>query len=205
MLTEIIKNPLETPNGYTNPIKGIALRGPLSQFFSALYLKPLDDALSKMEVTYCRYQDDILVLCKTKRQLNRCKRRMMTILQERRLTLSRKKSRMGTIKHGFHFLGVHYLPTQPEDHTIQQHDSFNLKVQPRRAQLLSDRRGVSSFQAQSLRLLCNCFLMRGHCVKHASKSNAWSPMGYLPKRSEFICLAGYNGGQKQTILGPDRI
>ena len=77
------------------PIHGIALRGPLSQFFSAIYLKPLDDAFDNMNVTYLRYQDDILILCQTKRQLNRCKRRMMEILNERRLGLSRKKSLMG--------------------------------------------------------------------------------------------------------------
>jgi RNA-directed DNA polymerase len=45
MLEQIITNPIETPRGYKNPDTGIALRGPLSQFFSAIYLKPLDDAL----------------------------------------------------------------------------------------------------------------------------------------------------------------
>jgi retron-type reverse transcriptase len=58
MLINIIKNPIETHRGYKNADSGIALRGPLSQFFSGLYLRPLDDALSKMEVTYLRYQDD---------------------------------------------------------------------------------------------------------------------------------------------------
>lgn len=46
------------------------LRGPLSQFLSGIFLKPLDDAFNNMDVTYLRYQDDILILCKTKRQLN---------------------------------------------------------------------------------------------------------------------------------------
>ena len=95
MLTNIIKNPIETARGCKNADHGIALRGPLSQFFSGLYLKRLDDVISKMEVTYTRYQDDILVLCKTKRQLNRCWRTMLDVLHERQLTLSRKKTRMG--------------------------------------------------------------------------------------------------------------
>lgn len=58
MLENIIRNLIETARGYKNPGHGIALRGPLSQFFSGIYLKPLDDALSKMDVTYLRYQDD---------------------------------------------------------------------------------------------------------------------------------------------------
>ena len=75
MLTNIVTNPIDTPRGYKNPSHGIALRGPLSQFFSAIYLKPLDDAFSGMDVAYFRFQDDVLVLCKTKRQLNRARRR----------------------------------------------------------------------------------------------------------------------------------
>ena len=117
MLENIITNPVDTPQGYKNPSHGIALRGPLSQFFSGIYLKPLDDAFNNMDVTYLRYQDDIIILCKTKRQLNRSRRRMMEILQERRLKLSRKKSRIGSIQDGFHFLGIDYSPTQTEDNT----------------------------------------------------------------------------------------
>lgn len=121
MLENIITNPIETPRGYKNPDQGIALRGPLSQFFSGIYLKPLDDAFNRSDVTYLRYQDDIIILCKTKRQMNRCRRRMMDVLHERHLSLSRKKSRMGCIKNGFHFLGIYYPPTQPEGNTEVMH------------------------------------------------------------------------------------
>ncbi len=115
MLEQIIINPIETPRGYKNADHGIALRGPLSQFFSGIYLKPLDDAFNEMDVTYLRYQDDVLILCHTQRQLNRCKRQMMAVLKERRLSLSRKKTRIGRIDRGFHFLGIHYPGTQTPD------------------------------------------------------------------------------------------
>ena len=118
MLSNIIKNLIDTPYGYKNPDFGIALRGPLSQFFSGIYLKPLDDAFNNMDVTYLRFQDDVLILCKTKRQLNRCKRKMMEVLNERHLRLSKRKTRMGEIeKSGFHFLGIEYPPTQIEGNT----------------------------------------------------------------------------------------
>ena len=103
MLEQIITNPIETPRGYKNARSGIALRGPLSQFFSAISLKPLDDAFNAMDLTYIRYQDDLIILCKTQRQLNRCRRRLMEVLQERQLKLSKKKSRIGCISKGFHF------------------------------------------------------------------------------------------------------
>lgn len=122
MLENIVRNPIETPRGYKNSDNGIALRGPLSQFFSGLYLKPLDDAFNAMDVVYLRYQDDVIVLCKTKRQLERCKRRLMSILRERHLQLSRKKTRIGTIDSGFHFLGIQYLETQPPNNTCVPQD-----------------------------------------------------------------------------------
>lgn len=122
MLANIITNAIETPRGYKNPDTGIALRGPLSQFFSALYLKPLDDAFDNHQhVDYFRYQDDILILCQTERSLARCKRKMLDILGGRRLSLSRKKTLIGRIDKGFHFLGIHYLGTQPSNNTNVQH------------------------------------------------------------------------------------
>lgn len=137
MLESIITNPIDAPRGYKNPINGIALRGPLSQFFSGIYLKPLDDAFDQMNVTYLRYQDDILILCKTKRQMNRCRRRMMEVLHERGLSLSRKKSRIGSIKNGFHFLGINYSLTQPENNTKVTHAND--------VQYLNDMGGVETY------------------------------------------------------------
>lgn len=119
MLKEVIINPIETPRGYKNADHGIALRGPLSQFFSGIYLKPLDQAFDGMDVSYLRYQDDVLILCQTKRQLERCKQRMNEVLKERRLQLSRKKTRMGSIEKGFHFLGIYYPGTQTQDNTTE--------------------------------------------------------------------------------------
>jgi RNA-directed DNA polymerase len=152
MLSNIITNPIDTPFGFKNPGRGIALRGPLSQLFSALYLKPLDDAFDAMDVTYVRYQDDYLILCKTKRQLNRCRRRMMNVLAERKLTLSRKKSRIGCIDAGFHFLGVYYPGTQPRDNinipTVTDKPQANCHVQT-----LITRGGVVQFLVHQNRQL----------------------------------------------------
>jgi len=144
MLENIITNPIDTPRGYKNPSRGIALRGPLSQFFSALYLKPLDDALSSMDIVYLRFQDDVLVLCKSKRQLMRCRRRMMKVLHERQLTLSRKKSRMGSIDSGFHFLGINYPGTQTSDNNHMTHANDDSIAPPTAVRYLDEYEGGGS-------------------------------------------------------------
>jgi RNA-directed DNA polymerase len=119
MLEEIIKNPIETANGYQNPDHGIALRGPLSSFFSGVFLKSVDDAFLKMNVDYIRFQDDILILCKTKRSLKRATQRLMNQLKVKQLTLSTKKTKIGPIESGFHFLGIQYLGTQAPNYTTK--------------------------------------------------------------------------------------
>ncbi len=90
-----------------------------------------------MDVTYLRYQDDIIILCQTKRQFEGCKQRLMHILDERRLRLSRKKIRIGAIDKGFHFLGINYLETQPLDRTRVTQISIGPDNQERHEQFLS--------------------------------------------------------------------
>jgi RNA-directed DNA polymerase len=51
MLERVITNIIDTPRGYRNTGFGVAFRGPLSQLFSAIYLKPLDAAFDSMDVT----------------------------------------------------------------------------------------------------------------------------------------------------------
>src|SRR3990167_7598272 len=55
MLKNIIKNPIDSLYGYKNPDHGIALRGPLSQFLSGIYLKPLDDAFNNADAITRRF------------------------------------------------------------------------------------------------------------------------------------------------------
>ena len=53
--------------------------------------KQLDDAFAATDVNYLRYQDDVLLLCKSIRQANGCKQRMVAVFKERRLRISYKK------------------------------------------------------------------------------------------------------------------
>lgn len=196
MLENIIKNPIETPRGYKNPDYGIALRGPLSQFFSALYLKPLDDAFDTMDVTYLRYQDDIIILCQTKRQLERSKQRLMDVLHERRLRLSRKKTRIGTTDKGFHFLGINYLETQPLDGTNVTQISLD-PVTPKQTEQFLNSMGGGTVRLQLvIRNLCMkiSFRMRERYEMHASKLSKWLLMESLSAESRVTCVVGARGG-----------
>lgn len=117
LLKQVIKTPIKTRKGFINPNRGIALRSPLSGFFSGLYLKAIDDCFTSCEVDYFRYQDDLLILCYSHRSFKRCQARLLRLLKEKRLSLSAKKTKMGKIEQGFHYLGIDYLWTQTMNNT----------------------------------------------------------------------------------------
>jgi RNA-directed DNA polymerase len=92
---------------------GIPRRSSLSPFFGALYLSVLDKYFEKAhEIYYVRYMDDWVILCETKRQYVRAKKKMRRILNALKLKLSPHKTKMGALTKGFHFLGVDFALSQ---------------------------------------------------------------------------------------------
>lgn len=95
------------------PRYGIPRRSSLSPFFGALYLSELDSYFEKAQgVYYVRFMDDWIILCETKRQYLRAKKKMQIILGKLRLKLSPHKTKMGALNKGFHFLGVDFALSQ---------------------------------------------------------------------------------------------
>ncbi|NCT57270.1 MAG: hypothetical protein GW760_06135 [Legionella sp.] len=87
--------------------RGIPMGCPLSPLMSALYLKPLDDALCKHGF-YVRFMDDWVIMVKTKHQLRKVIRLTHQILDKLKLKMHPDKTFLGCIKKGFDFLGVHF-------------------------------------------------------------------------------------------------
>ena len=98
-------------------------------------MKPLDQAFEhRVGLFYCRYNDDILIVCSTKRQYARAKRRLKTIVHSLTLTLASKKTIMGRAHKGFHFLGVQYDVAQTTAWPKKKEcamDSIQVSLHPR--------------------------------------------------------------------------
>ena len=56
---------------YTAVTQGISAGCPLSPLMGALYLKPLDDQMERLDLPYLRYMDDWVILAKTRWALRR--------------------------------------------------------------------------------------------------------------------------------------
>ena len=74
-----------------------------------MYLSELDRAFeNKKNFFYLRYQDDIIVLCKSKRQLHYLKRRLKQLFTQLKLRYARNKTKIGPLNRGFHMLGIDF-------------------------------------------------------------------------------------------------
>jgi len=94
---------------------------------------------------------------------------MMEILYERGLSLSRKKTRMGYINSGFHYLGIHYLPTQPEGYTYETHANDDSIAPSAVHNLYVNGGGVAQLLIVNCMSLYAWFRMHEHSVKHANR------------------------------------
>lgn len=110
---------------------------------------------------------------------------------------------MGSTEKGFHFLGINYSGTQPQDNiTVTQANvsSANL-CEYAHSLILVGRKTHSS--KHCLRQIAS-FRIRKRCVKHASRSIKWSKMRSLLAASHDTCIVGARGGYVQQKTGDTR-
>jgi len=113
-LSDTVNIPVLNNAAITLPSTGIARRNSLSPFYGALYLSPVDKYFEKIKgIFYVRYMDDFVILTKTKKQFCRAKKQLKKILNSLKLKYSRKKTKMGILTKGFHFLGVNFKISAP--------------------------------------------------------------------------------------------
>ncbi len=143
ILCESIDAPIDRGGWFEHPQTGILVRSALSSFFAALYLKPLDRCFENREdLFYCRYNDDIVILCQTKRQYTKAKRRLKDTFNRLKLSIAPKKTRMGSVNKGFHFLGIQFTvarTTANSDHHEQPQSSVKVTLHPRSIQRSIDK------------------------------------------------------------------
>jgi RNA-directed DNA polymerase len=64
-----------------------------------------------MDVFYCRYVADIVVLAKSQHQFAKAKKRLFKVLRQLKFEVSPQKTKMGKLS-GFHFLGATFEVSQ---------------------------------------------------------------------------------------------
>ncbi len=142
---QVVRIPVIDNAEIHHPDKGIPVRSSLSNFFGALYLSPLDKAFEKIEgVAYFRYQDDFLILTKTRKQFRRAQRVVFDGLRALKLKLSHSKSKISPLN-TFHFLGVQFTVSVSQNAELKTRVSRQLH--PRTCQRALDKIKLSYVNA----------------------------------------------------------
>ena len=88
--------------------RGISRGCPLSPLMSAFFLHVLDKPITKQDVFYRRYMDDIIVLTPTRWWLRRAVKLLNALFKTLQLEKHPDKIFIGQIDRGFDFLGYHF-------------------------------------------------------------------------------------------------
>ena len=93
--------------------RGIPIGNQTSQFFSNVYLDPLDHFVKDLLgiAGYVRYVDDFLVFSDDKQQLAEVREQIRVLMVSLRLRLHPKKNVIAPVKNGVRFLGYRVFPT----------------------------------------------------------------------------------------------
>lgn len=91
------------------PEEGIPQGSSLGPLLANVYLHSVDEVLVREGYEVTRYADDLVILCKTKRDAEWALRRLSKEMTSRGLTLHPGKTRVANVfKNGFEFLGYHF-------------------------------------------------------------------------------------------------
>ena len=95
---------------YQDISRGIPRGSSLSPLLGAFYLMELDQKMTKLDVKYFRYMDDILILASTRWKLKKAIRVLNQTFNELKLEKHPDKTLIGRTERGFDFLGYSFKP-----------------------------------------------------------------------------------------------
>ncbi len=95
---------------YQDIKRGIPRGASLSPLLGAFYRLDLDRRMERLDVTYLRYMDDVLILAPTRCKLKKAIRVLNKTFNELKLHKHPDKTAMGRVEKGFDFLGYHFSP-----------------------------------------------------------------------------------------------
>ena len=82
--------------------------GVISPLLSNIYLTPFDRALHAAGYAHVRYADDVLILCRTREEVEAALQVADDLLSRMKLRLSLEKTLISSFQEGFDFLGFHF-------------------------------------------------------------------------------------------------
>ena len=122
-LQRSIEVPIDQGGILISPNRGMPRKSSLSSYLAARYIKSLDQHFEhRKDIFYARYNDDIIILCQSKRQFAKAKHKLN--IGSVTINHSTTKTWMGAIQKGFHFLGSVTTTSYVEYHVFRKMAEF---------------------------------------------------------------------------------
>jgi group II intron reverse transcriptase/maturase/CRISPR-associated endonuclease Cas1 len=93
---------------YSSHELGIHQGDILSPLLSNIYLNEMDKFLESKDISFVRYGDDFVILCKSKNKIYKIERELKKFIKTLKLSLNSQKTSITHISNGFDFLGVEF-------------------------------------------------------------------------------------------------
>ena len=139
---QFLKRCVEWGELYQDIERGIPKGASLSPLLGAFYLLDLDRKMARLDVTYMRYMDDILIHAKTRWKLKKAIKALNHTFDELKLEKHPEKTVIGRIEKGFDFLGYHII--SPEGLSLAKKTVENFIERATRLSEQEPEGGVSS-------------------------------------------------------------
>ena len=163
-IMDIIKDYISIPDSEQNG-KGIVAGGALSTLLGAVYLFPLDSAMNhlyiKGHIFYLRYQDDIVILAKTRWKLRQAMKLLFESLDMLQLKIHKKeKFFLGKASRGFSFLGYFFKPNRKPRPSRESLNRFVRNVKQLLEQIQSVKNGEDVMTPPGPNITAHSFMNR---------------------------------------------
>ncbi len=90
--------------------KGLPIGNITSQLFANYYLNDIDHMIKSRHKSYARYVDDMVVIDRSKAELEETRAMISAMLSENNMRLNERKSTISDAKYGVSFLGIRIKP-----------------------------------------------------------------------------------------------
>ena len=161
---------------------GLNIGSELPQILAMYYLSKMDNYIKCHcgVKYYCRYADDIIIIAKTKEELQLLLDEIITQLAKLRLTINTKKTHIVKIKHGFVFLQTNYK-------VIKSDGRYKVIKTPTRNKITRERRRL-----------------KGHARKVKSNELKYADVHNWYKSYRYSLITDYNAVHR-TVGNLDKL
>ena len=116
LVNKILKTEIIDKDEHIKPVQGLSQGAPCSPVLANIVLDLLDKELERRDHKFCRYADDVIILCKSERAAERTYASIAKFIEDKlHLTINKDKTNVGFINPSMKYLGFAFIKQKSQD------------------------------------------------------------------------------------------